>query len=251
MKLNQTKKTDKNLSLSIFFPVYNDWGTIASMTVAAITTAEKISNDYEIILVDDGSEAKTQNILDFLEAEFPRVRVIHHDKNRGYGGALKTGFKEAKKEFVFYTDGDAQYDVRELLLLSEALTDNVDVVNGYKIKRHDPSYRILLGKIYQYTAKFMFNLPIKDVDCDFRLMRRKIFDDLQLESNSGTICVEMIRKISYRGYKFVEVPVSHFFRASGKSEFFNFPRLFRIARDFSLLWLRLVMFNKEKKHAQA
>jgi glycosyltransferase involved in cell wall biosynthesis len=249
MRVKDIKVEKKNISLSIFFPVYNDWGTVASMAAAAITTAEKITDDYEVILVDDGSEVKTQNILDFLEARFPCIRVIHHEQNRGYGGALRTGFKEAKKEFVFYTDGDAQYDVRELLLLSQALTDGVDVVNGYKIKRHDPSYRVMLGKIYQYTAKFMFRLPIKDVDCDFRLMRRKIFDDIVLESNSGTICVEMIRKISQHGYKFVEVPVSHYFRASGKSEFFNIARLFRIARDITLLWLRLVLLHKEKRDA--
>lgn len=239
----------KNIPLSIFFPVYNDWGTIASMVAESIFTAEKITSDYEIILVDDGSEEKTQDILDFLEQQFPCVRVIHHEKNKGYGGALKTGFKAAQKEYIFYTDGDAQYDVRELELLVQALDDDVDVVNGYKIKRNDPFYRVILGKIYQYTAKILFALPIKDVDCDFRLMRKKVFDDITLDSNSGTICVEMIRKVAQKGYRFAEVPVSHYFRASGKSEFFNFKRLFRVARDFTMLWLRLVVFKKEGRHA--
>ncbi len=237
-------------SLSIFFPVYNDWGTIPTMAIQAMTTAEKVTDDYEVILIDDGSEEKTLEILRFLETHFKPIRVVYHEKNRGYGGALRTGFKEAKKDFIFYTDGDAQYDVRELLLLVKCMNDDVDVVNGFKIKRSDPFYRVVLGKIYQYTAKFMFALPIKDVDCDFRLMRRRIFDNLELTSNSGTICVEMIRKISARGYRFAEVGVSHFFRASGKSQFFNFKRLYHVGRDFLKLWFQLVV-RKEGGHAQA
>ncbi|HOC25857.1 MAG TPA: glycosyltransferase family 2 protein, partial [bacterium] len=138
-----TEERQKKLSsLSIFFPVYNDWGTITTMAAQAITAAEKITNDYEVILVDDGSEEKTQEILDFLESRFPQIRVIHHEHNRGYGGALRTGFGESRKEFIFYTDGDAQYDVRQLLLLADAMNEQVDVVNGFKIKRHDPYYRV-------------------------------------------------------------------------------------------------------------
>jgi glycosyltransferase involved in cell wall biosynthesis len=235
----------KNLPLSIFYPVYNDWGTIASMVAESIITAEKITDDYEIILVDDGSREKTKDILVLLEKTFPQVRVVTHVKNRGYGGALKSGFENASKEFIFYTDGDAQYDVRELVLLAEAMNDNVDVVNGWKIKRHDPIYRVWIGKIYQYVSKVLFQLPIKDVDCDFRLMRKSVFENINLVSNSGTICVEMIHKLGRKKVRFAEVPVTHFFRASGKSEFFNFARLIRVARDYAKLWFRLVVFKKE------
>ncbi|MDZ7291274.1 MAG: glycosyltransferase family 2 protein, partial [candidate division KSB1 bacterium] len=156
------------LSLSIFFPVYNDWGTIGSMVALAVMTAEKITADYEIILVNDGSEPQTREIVEFLEKKYPKVRAVHHKRNRGYGGALKTGFKEAGKEFVFYTDGDAQYDVRELLNLVAAMTNGVDVVNGYKIKRHDPWYRVWIGKLYHAVTRFAFGFSIRDVDCDFR-----------------------------------------------------------------------------------
>lgn len=235
----------KNLTLSIFFPVYNDWGTIASMVIESIFTAEKITDDYEIILVDDGSREKTKDILVFLQKAFPQVMVITHPQNRGYGGALKSGFAHASKEFVFYTDGDAQYDVRELVKLADAMNDNVDVVNGWKIKRHDPFYRVWIGKIYQYVSKVLFQLPIKDVDCDFRLLRTSVFDNIHLVSNSGTICVEMIHKLGRKGVRFVEVPVTHYFRASGRSEFFNFKRLLRVAYDYTRLWFRLVVFRIE------
>lgn len=237
----------KQIGLSIFFPVYNDWGTIGSMVASAISTAEKITDDYEVILVNDGSEQRTVEILDFLEKKFDRVRVIHHEQNRGYGGALKTGFREVSKEFIFYTDGDAQYDVRELLKLVPHMQDGIDVVNGYKIKRSDPFYRVITGKIYHHLTKLMFGFPIRDVDCDFRLMRKSIFDEIQLHSDTGVICVEMIKKITDNGFTFAEVPVHHYFRVSGKSQFFNFRRLFRVARDLIKLWWKLVVLKEAKK----
>lgn len=226
-------------SLSIFFPVYNDWGTIGSMVAQAITTAEKVTDDFEIILVNDGSKQATVDILNFLEKKFDKVRVIHHEKNRGYGGALRTGIYSSKKDLIFYTDSDAQYDVTEMTRLFEKMNGKVDVVNGWKLKRSDPFYRVWIGKIYHYFTKFMFGFKIRDVDCDFRLMKREIFDKIQLESNSGLICVEMIKKITDAGYVFDEVPVTHHFRPSGKSEFFNFRRVFKVGIDMIKLWWKI------------
>ena len=236
-----------NRGLSIFFPVYNDWGTIGSMVALAIATAEEITNDYEIILVNDGSGEGTVEVLNFIEKHFPQVRVVHHKKNRGYGGALKTGFAEARKEFVFYTDGDAQYDVRELKKLVPVMRDGIDVVNGYKIKRHDPWYRIVIGKIYHTITKHAFGFAIRDVDCDFRLIRHEVFHKIRLEHNSGVICVEMIKKMHDAGCRFAEVPVRHFFRASGKSAFFKFGRVFRVGVDLTKLWWRLVVKQEQKR----
>lgn len=226
-------------SISIFFPAYNDGGTIASMVVTALLTLQELSDDFEIIVVNDGSSDYTPQVLEELAGKYDRVRIIHHEKNRGYGGALKTGFQSASKELVFYTDGDAQYDVRELKLLFPALKDGVDMVNGFKISRSDPWYRILLGRIYHWVTALSFGLRIKDVDCDFRLMRRHIFDRVQLESNSGVICVEMMKKIQDAGFVIAEVPVHHYHRAYGQSQFFNFRRLFRVGIDLLRLWWRL------------
>jgi glycosyltransferase involved in cell wall biosynthesis len=228
-------------SISVFFPAYNDGGTIASMVIAALLTLRDLTNDYEVIIVNDGSQDYTPEILDELARVYTQVRVVHHAKNRGYGGALRSGFTGASKELVFYTDGDAQYDVRELKVLYAALTEGVDMVNGYKISRADPWYRIVIGRIYHWVAKLSFGLRLRDVDCDFRLMRRTIFDRVQLESNSGVICVEMMKKIQDAGFVIAEVPVSHYHRAYGHSQFFNFARIFRVGRDLIRLWLRLVL----------
>ncbi len=231
-------------SITAFFPAYNDAGTIASMVVLADRTLRKLSDDYEIIVVNDGSRDHTAQVLSELESIYPRLRLIHHTANRGYGSALRTGFANASKELIFYTDGDAQYDVRELEKLVPLMTGDIEVVNGYKISRSDPWHRIIIGTIYRWMVKLAFGIRIRDVDCDFRLVRRASYNRVRLASTSGTICVEMIKSFQDAGLRFAEAPVNHYHRAYGKSQFFNFRRLLKTFRDLSALWWRLVIMRK-------
>jgi glycosyltransferase involved in cell wall biosynthesis len=235
-------------SISAFFPAYNDAGTISGMVITALLTLRELTDDYEVIVINDGSRDHTAAVLDELARVYPdEVRVIHHLKNRGYGGALRSGFASAAKEWIFYTDGDAQYDPRELKKLAALMSDQVDFINGWKIERNDPLHRIVIGRLYQYFVKATFGLRLKDVDCDFRLMRRKVFDKVQLTADSGVICVELMKKVQDAGFRLAETPVHHFHRAYGKSQFFNFPRLVHVARDLADLWIRLVV---RKEHLQ-
>ena len=236
-------------SISIFFPAYNDGGTIASMVVAALITARDLTDDYEVIVVNDGSADYTPEVLDELARVYaPHVRIIHHAQNTGYGGALRSGFAAATKDWIFYTDGDAQYDPHELRLLVAAMADGVDVINGYKIERNDPLHRILIGRLYQFGVRTMFGLKLKDVDCDFRLMRRSIFDTVHLEATTGVICVELMSKVQYAGFGLAEVPVHHFHRAYGKSQFFNWRRILRTLAALARLWwhIRLPMLRGDR-----
>jgi glycosyltransferase involved in cell wall biosynthesis len=228
------------VGLTVFFPAYNDSGTIASLVIAAVQTAGRLTPDFEVLVINDGSSDSTAEIIDELARIYPQVRAIHHEKNRGYGGALRTGFASATKDWIFYTDGDAQYDPREMAQLWEQASPSVDLVNGYKISRSDPLHRIVIGRIYHHTVKLLFGLKVRDVDCDFRLMRRTMFDRVKLEKSSGVICLEMMKKITDAGFAIVEVPVHHYNRAYGKSQFFNFPRLARTAVDVFKLWRELV-----------
>jgi len=229
-------------SLTIFFPAFNDAGTIASMVIAAIGVARELVTDFEVVVVNDGSTDHTGQVLAELVSLYaPALRVIDHEKNRGYGAALRTGFLEASKEWLFYTDGDAQYDPREVRALVAALDPDVDVVNGYKISRNDPLHRVLIGQIYNFTVKLLFRIRLKDVDCDFRLIRASLFEQVPLASSSGTICVEMVKKFQDYGFRFAEVPVHHFHRAYGQSQFFNFRRLVKTAVDLLRLWFELVV----------
>src|SRR6266540_1412554 len=148
----------KPAGLSVFFPAYNDSGTIASMVIRAVQAASELTPDYEVIVVDDGSSDATADVADELARKYSNVRVIHHEKNRGYGGALQTGIRSATKELIFYTDGDAQYDPAELALLWPHLTANADIVNGYKISRSDPMHRIVIGRLYHHIVAVMFGL---------------------------------------------------------------------------------------------
>ena len=237
--------------LSVFFPAYNDSGTIASLVITALRSARKLTSDFEVIVVNDGSADRTAEILDELARTYPEVRVVHHERNRGYGGALRTGFATATRELVFYTDGDAQYDPSEMELLWRRLDDSVDVVNGYKISRSDPAHRIVIGRIYHHTVKLLFGLPVRDVDCDFRLIRRSVFDKVRLEKDSGVICLEMMKKITDAGFHIAEVPVHHYHRAYGKSQFFNFRRLFKTGVDVMKLWVALVVRREHLKSPSA
>ena len=228
--------------LSVFFPAYNDAGTIASLVIRAVKVAATLTDDFEIIVVNDGSPDDTAAIVDELARLYPgRVRIVHHEVNRGYGGALRTGFAAASKDLVFYTDGDAQYDPSEMALLWQRMTADVDWVNGWKISRSDPLHRIIIGRVYHHMVKLLFGLQVRDVDCDFRLMRRRIFDVVRLEKNSGVICLEMMKKFQDAGFRVAEQPVHHYHRAIGKSQFFNVPRIGRTAIDVIKLWWQLVI----------
>ena len=234
--------------ISVFFPAYNDAGTIASMVVAARLAVRELTDDFEILVINDGSVDHTADVLSELETVFPELKVVHHTQNRGYGGALRTGFSSASKELVFYTDGDAQYDPREIKELYAAWGDEVDFVNGYKIGRSDPLHRIIIGRLYHWTVRLAFGLRLRDVDCDFRLFRRSIFDTVEMTKSSGVICVELMKTVQDAGFRIRQVPVHHFHRAYGKSQFFNFGRVARTLLDLTRMWFDLVV---RKTHMRA
>ncbi len=239
-------------SISIFFPCYNDAGTIGAMVIRALQTLREISDDYEVVVINDGSEDDSRSILEELARIYPKqFRFDNRGVPSGYGGVLRAGFAMATKDWVFYTDGDAQYDVRELKLLAAKISDTVDFINGWKIKRRDPLHRILIGVVYQYFVKFIFGLKIRDVDCDFRLMRREIFDIVQLESNTGTITFEMVKKIQDAGYRIIEVPVHHYYRQYGESQFFNLPRVGRTLLAIFRWWWRLAVKQEAVREYRA
>lgn len=230
-------------SISVFFPAYNDAGTIAALVADALEVLPTLTEDYEVIVVNDGSTDGTRELLDGLARGSEHVRVIHHERNKGYGGALRTGLRSAAKDLVFYTDGDGQYDVRELARLRPLLGEGVDIVNGYKLKRADTKYRQVIGAVYNQLARFLFRLPVRDVDCDFRLMRRRAIRRVELVSSSGVICVELVRKLHAAGCVFAEAPVRHYPRRHGRSQFFTFGRVARTAFDFFALWIELVVLR--------
>jgi glycosyltransferase involved in cell wall biosynthesis len=231
--------------ISVFFPAYNDEASIAGLVGDALALLPSLTDDFEVIVVNDGSTDGTAAVLEGLARADRRVRVVTHEVNRGYGAALRTGFASATKELVFYTDGDGQYDVRELALLRPLLVEGVDIVNGYKVQRADGWQRKAVGAAYNRLAHLLFSIPIRDVDCDFRLVRRRAVERVALVSSSGSICVELVHKLHRSGCVFAEVPVRHRPRVHGRSQFFTFRRIARTALDLLSLWLRVAAPGRE------
>jgi glycosyltransferase involved in cell wall biosynthesis len=228
-------------AVSAMFPCYNDAQTIGGLVDDVHAALEPLTAELEVIVVNDGSSDASREVLDAMKAERPWLRVIHHERNRGYGGALISGFTAAKNEWIFYTDGDAQYDAKEAATLVPLATEDVDVVQGWKIARGDTMVRRVIGRTYHHVVKLLFRLPVRDTDCDFRMFRRRLVVERPLTSSSGVICVEMMRTFDDAGARFVETPVHHYPRPWGRSEFFRVPAIMRSARQLLALWWHMVV----------
>lgn len=233
----QTKKQ----SISVFFPCYNDGKTIGSLVKKTFNLLPRLTKDYEVIVVNDGSTDKSLEVLKKLNLKYKELKIINHAKNRGYGGALRSGFNQSTKDVVFYTDGDGQYDVDEFPILVSLLSDDVDFVNGIKMARRDPSYRIFFGNFHRFITRWFFWLPVSDVDCDFRLIRNNILRKIKLTSNTGAICVELVKKADQAGARFREVEVHHYERRWGHSEFFKAEKIIPTYFDLTRLWIKFAL----------
>ncbi len=233
-------------SLSVFFPAYNDAPSLPKLLEKTFTALRGSVADYEVIVVNDGSYDDTAAVLvEQGKLYGPSLRIVTHPQNRGYGGALRSGFEAATKAWVFYTDGDSQYDVSELPRLLDLAGPGTGLVNGYKLERHDPAHRIWIGKTYNFCARLLFGIGIRDIDCDYRLIRRDLLAQIQLTSTSGTICVELVRKLEMTGCAVVETGVRHYPRLYGKSQFFRLRSLATTFYELARLWLRVVVLRRK------
>jgi glycosyltransferase involved in cell wall biosynthesis len=243
-------------SLSVFFPAYNDALSLPSLLAKTFAVVPENVDDFEVIVINDGSHDNTGEVLRELQAAYGNdLRVVTHPKNLGYGAALRNGFQVSRKDLVFYTDGDGQYDVAELPKLLARMHSDVGLVNGYKLERNDPAHRILIGFLYNKFARFLFRIRIRDIDCDFRLIRRQLLEEIDLSSISGTICVELVRKLELLPWRVEEVGVHHYPRLHGRSQFFRVRSLLTTFSQLSQLYLRLVVvpaiFGRDRWRARA
>lgn len=232
------------MSISVFLPCYNDSQSIRKLVADAFIILQKLTKNYEVIVVDDGSTDNSREILKELSKKYNKLRLVFHKKNLGYGSALRSGFKISSKNLIFYTDGDGQYDISELPILTGLMTRDVDFVNGIKMSRHDPTYRIFIGNLYSFVARWLFFLPTYDVDCDFRLIRKSLVKKLNLVSNSGSICIELVKKAQRKGARFRQVSIHHFERKFGKSQFFRIDKILSTLKECILLWFELMIIDK-------
>ena len=234
-------------SVSGMFPCYNDAATIGTLVHVLREALLRCGVPFEIIVVDDGSTDESADVLARLQETIAELRIVRHSSNRGYGAALRSGFGAASFEWVFYTDGDGQYDPAEVLTLIRFANDDVDWVQGWKIGRKDGWYRWVIGRVYHRLIQLLFQVSVTDVDCDFRLIRRGVLNRLELGSTSGAICAEMAYKGRLTGARILETAVHHYPRPVGRSQFFRLPHIARMISEVLLLWLRLVVLRRSRR----
>lgn len=223
--------------LSVFFPAYNEQGNIIKTVEEAYQVIPKYAERFEIIVINDGSKDKTKEKLEELLRKHPDLKVVSHAKNRGYGAALKSGFSGSRFKYVFFTDGDGQFDIEEIGKLVN-LIGNCDIAAGFRLGRKDPAYRILNAKAYNFLVKILFGLSVKDIDCAFKIIRKEVLDTVDLKSESQFISAELLIKAKNKNFIAKQCGVRHFPREKGKATgnkpqviINSFKELFRLWKE--------------------
>jgi len=201
--------------LSVFFPAYNEKHNIKHALESAYKVIPEYAEKFEVIIVDDGSTDGTSQLADELKKEYKNLKVVHHDKNYGYGKALRTGFENSSYQYVFFSDSDRQFDLNEIRKLVP-LMDEADIAAGIRVNRKDPFYRRLNAKAYNILVKILFGLNVRDIDCAFKLIKKKVLNDVKLKSESQFVSAEFLIKASKKGYRIKQVGVTHLPRTYGK-----------------------------------
>jgi len=238
----------KRFSLSVFFPAYYDEKNIEKVTDGVLKAIREMGIEtFEITIVEDGSPDRTGEVADELAARHPNVRVIHHPKNLGYGAALKTGFTSARHEWVFYTDGDNQFDLSELKKFV-ALTPYTDIVSGFRINKQYSAWRKFTSFVYNMVLRILFDIRDRDVDCAFKIYRRDLFDKIVIESNDAFIDAEIAIKARLLNYASTEVGVTHLPRVDGVS---TGARPSVIVRTIREIWSYYRRYRRELSRVRA
>jgi glycosyltransferase involved in cell wall biosynthesis len=230
--------------LTFFFPAFNEEENVTETVRHALESiGPLVGGSLEVLVVDDGSTDRTPQLADAMAAADDRVRV-HHQPNRGYGGALKAGFANARGRLICFSDGDLQFDLSEMRLLLDRLEDPrrpVDAVIGYRMRRSDPPHRIVIAKTYNAIVSAAFSLRVRDIDCAFKLFRRELFDGLRLDSDGPFLSAELLIKLRARGARIAQLGVHHYPRVAGMNTGASFVKILRTLRDLArlrwALWL--------------
>lgn len=202
------------IGMTVFYPCYNEEANVERVTLAALRACERLFDDYEVLIVNDGSRDRTGEIADRLARVHPRVRAVHNQPNRGYGGALARGFREASKPLIFYTDGDGQFDFEEIERILPLL-DAHEIVSCYRLSRRDPWPRKVNAALWGALVNVVLKIGLRDVDCAFKIYPKSFIDRIELRSTGALIDAEMLAKARRLGYSIGQLGVQHYPRTAG------------------------------------
>lgn len=225
--------------LSVFFPAYNEEKNIGQVLMGALEVLEDLADQYEILVIDDGSQDKTAEEVNRMREKNKNIRLIKHEANRGYGAALKTGFGSAKYQLIAFNDGDGQFDFADIQKFLPKLLNN-NLVIGYRVKRSDSFIRLVNAKLYSWFLRLLFGLKVKDIDCGFKVVKEEVMQKIPpLESNGALISAELLIKAQKAGFKIGEVGVSHYPRIAGKPTGANLGVILRMFKEVVKLYQAL------------
>ncbi len=225
-------------SLSVFFPCHNEADNIGALVDKTVAVLRKLVDDFEVIIVNDGSKDKTREVADALAAKYPEVRAVHHEVNKGYGGAVWTGLRSATKQLVFFTDGDGQFDISEIEQFLPEIGEKTAVV-GYRIKRRDPFHRVLFAKGWKMLNRILFAFRVRDIDCAFKLFRTEWFKDIEPQASGALVTVEILTKLTKKGIKFKQIGVHHYPRTAGTQSGGSIKVILRAFRELFRFYRQL------------
>jgi glycosyltransferase involved in cell wall biosynthesis len=229
-------------SISVFFPCYNEQDNIRNTVEQAMAVLKKLGVDFEVIIVNDGSSDATGRIADEISSLNANVKVVHHPANLGYGAALQSGFRTASKKFVFFTDGDGQFDISEMPPLLP-LMSRFDIVCCYRLNRQDNFIRKLNGWAWTKLVCFLFDMKVRDIDCAFKLFKREIFDNIQMSSSGALISAEILARAVRKGYSITQKGVHHYPRTAGAQTGANLKVILRAFKELLKLRKRILSGN--------
>jgi glycosyltransferase involved in cell wall biosynthesis len=232
----------RELAVSIVLPAYDEEPNIEQAIAEATAAAERLFREHEIVVVDDGSRDRTAELVRAAAERDPRVRLIRHEQNRGYGEALRTGFLDSRLDFVFFTDADLQFDLNELEEFLQ-YAGTVDVVAGYRLNRQDPLKRRLIGYAWNLLVRVLFYVPVRDIDCAFKLFDRQVLREVHIESVGAMVNTELMVKLGRAGASVVEVGVHHRPRRAGQARGANVQVVLTALREVIRMRKRLASLD--------
>lgn len=235
----------KPLSLTIFFPCHNEEDNVERVTRQAVEVGRTVADELEVIIVDDGSKDRTAEIADRLAEEIPEVRAVHNNPNRGYGGALQRGFREARGNWIFYTDGDGQFDIGELPDVLPLL-EQYDIVSCYRLKRQDSAIRKLNAFAWTTLVNILFHINVRDIDGAFKIYPKPFIDAIELHSQGALIDTEMLAKARAHGLSIGQTGVHHYPRTAGEQSGANLKVIARAFKELFKLYGRIKRERKQQ-----
>ena len=236
--------------LSVVLPAYNEEPNIVPAVDQALSCLPRVADEYEVIVVDDGSADGTAAAVEpLLAGHHPRVRLLRHERNQGYGAALRTGFSRARYDYVFYTDADRQFDIAEIEYLLPLLRE-YDAVVGFRVYRYDSPTRLVASTIYNWIVRILFRVRVRDVDCSFKLFRREVIDKITIECTDFFVDTELVAKARKWNFRIVEKGVRHYARVAGETSV-RASDVPRTLRTIVRMWQRIHMPTPAQVEAAA